>query len=55
MTDLILRFWAKAVIIKSVMKQSRHNSGRQVTKELNKDKFGSFSVLSVMSAFMYSI
>ena len=35
MTDLICRFWAKTVIIKSVMKQSRHNSGRQVTKELN--------------------
>ena len=34
MTDLIWRFWAKTVIIKSVMKQSRHNSGRQVTKEL---------------------
>ena len=33
------------------MKQSRHNSGRQVTKELNIAKFCSFSVLSVMCAF----
>ena len=37
------------------MNQSRHNLGRQVTKELNIAKFGSFSVLSVMCAFMYSI
>ena len=55
MTDLIRRFWAKTVIIKSIMKQSRHNPGRQVTKELNIAKFGSFSVLSVMCTFIYSI
>ena len=37
------------------MKKIPHNLGRQVIKELNIAKFGSFSVLSVICAFMYRV